>query len=68
VLPGRKTKNKSSWWINGSKLLFQNALFESRNYSKAKGLHEDSLEMALEIGEDLSATMLLDKLAFFKRL
>lgn len=44
------------------------ATFESRNYSKAKGLHEDSLEMALEIGEDSSATMLLDKLAFFKRL
>ena len=42
------------------------ATFESRNYSKAKGLHEDSLEMALEIGEDSSATMLLDKLAFFQ--
>lgn len=40
--------------------------FESRDYSKAKDLHEDSLEIALEIGEDASATMLLDKLAFFQ--
>lgn len=42
------------------------ATFESRDYSKAKDLHEDSLEMALEMGEDSSATMLLDKLAFFE--
>lgn len=42
------------------------ATFESKNYSKAKDLHEDSLEMALEMGDDSSAIMLLDKLAFFQ--
>ena len=39
---------------------------ESKNYLKAKDLHEDTLEMALEIGDDSNAIMLLDKLAFFQ--
>ncbi|MBT6854965.1 MAG: tetratricopeptide repeat protein [Nitrospina sp.] len=42
------------------------ATFDSRDYGKAKELHEDSLEMALEIGDGSSATMILDKLAFFQ--
>ena len=39
---------------------------DSKNYSRAKDLHEDSLDMALEIGDDSNAILLLDKLAFFQ--
>ncbi len=43
------------------------ATFESKDFSKAKELHEESLTLALEMGDDSNATMLLDKLAFFQK-